>query len=120
MLIMNSKDDDLTSTNVSGKLETELRQRYRLAENRFGNRIIEKIIQQSDGSLSKARTILPQYMKRMKGVYPELYEELIILKFMDDEGSENDATLNSTNQILRTVPQVIAYMKRTRYRPRLN
>lgn len=117
---MNYKDDDLTSTDVREKLEKELRQRYRLAENRFGNRIIEKVIQQSNRSLSKARTILPQYMKRMKDIYPKVYEELIIQKFMDDLSSEDDVTLYKTNQLIKTVPQVIAYMKRTRYRPRLN
>lgn len=117
---MNYKDDDLTSTDVREKLEKELRQRYRLAENRFGNRIIEKVIQQSNRSLSKARTILPQYMKRMKGIYPKVYEELIIQKFMDDLSSEDDVTLYNANQLIKTVPQVIAYMKRTRYRPRLN
>ena len=117
---MNYKDDDLTSTDVSEKLEKELRQRYRLAENRFGNRIIEKVIQQSNRSLSKARTILPQYMKRMKGIYPKVYEELIILKFMDDLSCEDDVTLYKKNQLIKTVPQVIAYMKKTRYRPRLD
>ncbi len=117
---MSSRDDDLAFDDVRERLVMELRQQYRLADNRFGNRIIDKVIKQSNGSLRKARTILPQYMERMKGVYPKVYEELIILKFMDDESSDDNVGHNETNPTMRSVPQVIAYMEKRRYRPRLN
>lgn len=48
----------------------ELRQQYGLADNRFGNSIIDKIVEQSNNSMAKARTILPQYIERMKSKYP--------------------------------------------------
>eukprot|EP00986_Skeletonema_menzelii_P011870 scaffold6247_cov77-Skeletonema_menzelii.AAC.1 len=114
--------DNLAVNEVMQKLIKELRQQYGLADNRFGNRVIEKVVGQSNHSISIARNILSQYIDEMKRTDPRGYDELIILKFMDDsEGSESEKKTESgkKRQTRDGVPLMIAYMEYTQYRPRL-
>ena len=82
--------DDLTISEVRETLVSELRERYGLADNCFGNKVIDKVVRRSNNSLAKARTILPQYIEEAKKIYPKQFEQLIILKFMDED-DETDA-----------------------------
>lgn len=121
-LMNDQSKDNLAVNEVMQKLIKELRQQYGLADNRFGNKVIEKVVGQSNHSISIARNILSQYIDEMKRTDPRGYDELIILKFMDDsEGSESEKKTESgkKRQTRDGVPLMIAYMEYTQYRPRL-
>jgi hypothetical protein len=114
------ESDDLAVGEVMMVLVGELRQRYGLADNSFGNRVISKIVSKSDNSLEKARGVLPQYIKKMEKTYPKRIDQLIILTFIDDDEMDASAKLPQKNQThWREVPHVIAYMEYTPYRPSL-
>ena len=111
--------DNLEVGEVMEVLVRELRQRYGLADNIFGNRVISKIVSKSNNSLEKARRVLPQYIEKMKKAYPKRIEELIILKFLEDDEIDEDTELPQSKKKW-IVPHVIAYMEHTPYRPRLD
>ena len=121
-LLMNGQNDDLAMSGVMETLVMELRQQHGLADNCFGDRIIDKIVGQSNNSIAKARTILPQYIERTKNTFPEGFDELIILKYMDDNERSADMKEVPRKQQRQQdeVPRIIAYMEHTRYRPRLD
>lgn len=111
-------------TNTSEPMENlvaDIRQRYGLADNCYGNRIIDKIMKRSENSLVTARTVLPQYIEKVGATYPKKFDELIIAKFMDDtETSSGHKLPENKHQRWREVPQIIAYMEHTTYRPTLD
>lgn len=115
-------EDNLAQNEVMQKLVMELRRQYGLADNPYGNKIIAKVADQSNHSITKARTILPRYIKEMKCTYSKGFDELIILKFMDDReiGRDEKSAANEQTQIKqREVPSIIAYMESNQYRPKL-
>lgn len=102
-------------------LVADIRQRYGLADNSYGNRIIDKIMKRSENSLVTARSVLPQYIEKVGATYPKKFNELIIAKFMDDKETSSGQKLPEDEQrIWREIPQIIAYMEHTTYRPTLN
>jgi len=121
--IMNDQsEDNLAQNEVKQKLVMELRRQYGLADNPYGNKIIAKVVDQSNNSITKARTILPRYIKEMKCTYSKGFDELIILEFMDDReiGRDEKRAANEQTQInQREVPSIIAYMESNQYRPKL-
>lgn len=113
--------DDLAISEVRETLASELRERYGLADNCFGNKVIDKVVRRSNNSLAKARTILPQYIEEAKKIYPKQFEQLIILKFMDeDDETDADAMAKKKQQRFKPVPEIISYMEYNTYRPTLD
>lgn len=99
----------------------DIRQRYGLADNCYGNRIIDNIMKRSENALMTARSVLPQYIEKVGATYPKKFDELIIAKFMDDtETSSGHKLQENKQQRWREVPQIIAYMEHTTYRPTLD
>ena len=119
--VYTSKEEE----DIHQMLVTELRRELGLADNALGNRLVEKIIQQSGFDSKKARCIIPQYKAKIKNKYPHERDELIILDYLDDEDYHRTNEPNfdmpaKRNELRNEVPRRIAYLVFAPYRPSLD
>lgn len=110
-----------TTDDAMRNTREDIRQHYGLADNCYGNRVIDNIMKRSKNSMMTAKSVLPQYIEKIGVAYPKQFDELIITKFMDDTEIRSGHKLPVNKQQQRSkVPQIIAYMEHTTYRPTLD
>lgn len=105
-------------------LSNELRMELGLANNALGNAVVTKIIKQASGDSNLAKKIIPGYRKAIKEQYPDEFDELIILDYMDDEEYHKTSAPNMKRPACRydvrnNVPKTVVYMQHSCYRPSL-